>query len=72
MSNPKKKVTADLATFLQRPLKPMTIWRVEATMRAPCIPRIIFSNLCIFQNLVLQSTLELLIIGAKKEVDGAS
>lgn len=35
----------NLAILRQRPLKPSTIWMVEATISAPCVARIIFLNL---------------------------
>ena len=42
------KLLTNLATLRQSPLKPTTIWRVDATIRAPWVPRIIFSNFCIY------------------------
>lgn len=42
----KRRLDMNLVTFRHSPLKPRTIWRVEATIRAPWVPRIIFSNFC--------------------------
>lgn len=42
----KNRKNTNLTTMRHRPLKPRMIWRVEATINAPCVPRMIRRNFC--------------------------